>query len=131
MEISALERQKRHGIQLPIHYQFCDAEKRLIDQTMYHGRTVDFNEGGFLLEGVSTDRMDPLQLPSKGIYMLATVVNQAQEIACMLVIRSVRQGNLAPGIYQFGVQIAEIRDEDRRMLREMYIRAGLTTLFRR
>jgi hypothetical protein len=131
MEISALERQKRHALQLPIHYQFCDAEKKLVDDTMYHGRTVDFNEGGFLLEGLSTDRYDPLQLPSKNIYMMSTVVNQSQEIACMLVIRSVRQGNLAPGIYQFGVQIHEIRDEDRRMLREMYIRAGLTTLFRR
>lgn len=131
MELNDLERQKRHYLQLPVNYQFCDQAKNLLDPTMYRGRTIDFNEGGFLLEGPATDYCDPLQLPSKNVLMMITLESQPQPVAAVLEIRSVRQGNLGPGMYQFGVQIFEIRDEDRRMVREMYIRAGLTTLFRR
>lgn len=131
MELNDLERQKRHFLQLPVNYQFCDHDKNLLDSHMYRGRTVDFNEGGFLLEGPSTDFCDPLQLPSKNVLMMVTLESQPQPVAAVLEIRSVRQGNLAPGLFQFGVSIFEIRDEDRRLVREMYIRAGLTTLFRR
>lgn len=131
VELNDLERQKRHFLQLPVNYQFCDHDKNLLDSNMYRGRTIDFNEGGFLLEGPSTDFCDPLQLPAKGVLMMITLESQPVPVAAVLEIRSVRQGNLAPGLYQFGVQIFEIRDEDRRLVREMYIRAGLTTLFRR
>jgi len=131
MELNDLERQKRHFLQLPVNYQFCDHDKNLLDSHMYRGRTVDFNEGGFLLEGPSTDFCDPLQLPSKNVLMMVTLESQPVPVAAVLEIRSVRQGNLAPGLYQYGVSIFEIRDEDRRLVREMYIRAGLTTLFRR
>jgi len=131
MELNDLERQKRHFLQLAVNYQFCDHDKNLLDATMYRGRTIDFNEGGFLLEGPATDYCDPLQLPAKNVLMMVTLESQPQPVAAVLEIRSVRQGNLAPGLYQYGVQIYEIRDEDRRLVREMYIRAGLTTLFRR
>jgi hypothetical protein len=130
-EMQALERQKRHALQLGITFQFCDSTRTLLDTEIYYGRTVDFNEGGFLLEGPPSDFCDPLQLPSREVKMLAKLASTPQEIACLLHIRSVRQGTLGPDVYQYGVQIAEIADEDRRALREMYIRAGLTTLFRR
>ena len=123
------DRQKRFNAGFQVFFHYTDMREKKLDETLYEGRVIDFNEGGFLIEAGPPRFCEIEQLDSK-TRMLATVMIPGAELASKLQILSVKPGN-AKGLHHFGVKILAMPEEDRARLRDLYIRESLTTITRR
>ena len=126
-QLMDFERQKRFVAGFGVVIHFCDSAGRKLEPTLYEGRVIDFNEGGFMIEAPSPDSCPALKLQGAG-RMLATVRLPNYELACKLEILSVKE---AGAFWRYGVRILDMPEEDRARLRELYIRESLTTITRK
>ncbi|HYF51473.1 MAG TPA: PilZ domain-containing protein [Planctomycetota bacterium] len=130
-DTSNLERQKRHVLAAPVFYQFRNEQNQPLDQETYDGRTIDFNEGGFQIEGPLPLGLKPESLLAEKWRLVCIIQAGGHELAAKSRVRSLDASPNGNGLYLWGLQIVEMPDEDRRILREIYIRAGLTVIVRR
>jgi len=126
-----LERQKRQPLTAPAFYQFRDERNQPPDQETYEGRTVDFNEGGFQIEGVLPATISEDAILA-GKWTLVCILQAAgHELAAKCRVRSLQPSASGESLRVWGLQIVDMPEEDRRVLRELYIRAGLTVIVKR
>jgi hypothetical protein len=128
---SSLERQKRQVLVMAVSFQFRDPEGNLVGDESYQGRTIDFNEGGFQIEAAPPGFCSFRDLPTRDVMMVTTLKATPRDVTCKLRVKSMKSSDVTPGQCMYGTQIVEMADEDRRVLRELYIRTGLTMMIRR
>jgi len=97
----------------------------------YQGRTVYVNEGGFKLEGPAPDCCDPEELIPREAFTNVVIRSASEEVKCRCRVRSAQESTNMKGFWMYGVQIVVMEDADRQQLRQMYIRAGFTSIKRR
>ena len=124
-------RQKRQNVYMSALFEFCGEDGVSWEQGVHQGRTVDFNEGGFKLEGPAPDCCDPEELIPREAYTNVVIRNASEEVKCRCRVRSAQPSTNMRGFWMYGVQIMAMEDKDRQQLREMYIRAGFTSIKRR
>ena len=124
-------RQKRQNVYMSALFEFCGDDGTSWEQGVHQGRTVDFNEGGFKLEGPAPDCCDPEELIPREAYTNVVIRSASEEVKCRCRVRSVQASTSMRGFWMYGVQIVSMEDKDRQQLREMYIRAGFTSIKRR
>jgi len=130
-DTSNLERQKRQVLAAPVFYQFRDERNQPPDQETYEGRTIDFNEGGFMIEGPL-----PLSINEDSVHagkwvVVCIIQVGGHELAARCRVRTLQPSPNADYLRLWGLQIVDMSEEDRRILREIYIRAGLTVIVKR
>jgi hypothetical protein len=131
LDASSLERQKRQVLVMAVSFQFHDPAGNLVGDESYQGRTIDFNEGGFQIEAPPPGFCSFRDLPARDVLMITTLKAMPRDVACKLRVKSIKSSDITSGQCMYGTQIVEMVDEDRRVLRELYIRTGLTMMIRR
>ncbi len=116
---------------MPALFEFCGPEKEHWEATIHRGRTIDFNEGGFKIEGPAPECCQAEDLMLRGAHLFLTVRNQNAELKAFCQVRSVVASPLVRTAWHYGVMIIEMSDDDRRQLREMYIRMGFSRAFKK
>lgn len=124
-------RQKRQSIFIAALFEFCDSEGTQWEQGMHQGRTVDFSEGGFKLEGPAPDCCEADELVARDAHVSVIIRSASEEVKCICRVRSVIASANMKGFWQYGLQISAMSEDDRKQLREMYIRAGFASIKRR
>jgi len=125
------ERQKRQNVFMAALFEFCDSKGGQWENGIHQGRTVDMNEGGFKLEGPAPDCCEAEQLISRDAHMIVIIRNPNKDIRCRCRVRSVSPSPNMREFWTYGVQITDITEEDRKLLRELYIRAGFAQISKR
>lgn len=125
------QRQKRQNVYMSALFEFCAEDGTPWEQTVHQGRTVDFSEGGFKLEGPAPDNCDADELISREAHMNVVIRSASEEVKCRCRVRSAQASPNMRGFWMYGVQIIAMDEKDRQQLREMYIRAGFSSFKRR
>lgn len=124
------ERQSRFSLVLPVNFQFCDRKGGIFGGAL-SGRTIDFTEGGLQLEGPAPDFCEPDQLMNNGASVNITIQAMPRDISSLCRVCVVRPSDEQPGHWLYGLKFVNMSEDDRRVLREMYIRAGLSSMLRK
>lgn len=127
----AHSRQKRQSVYMSALYDFCDSKGGSWEHGMHQGRTVDFSEGGFKLEGPEPDCCDAGELIPREAHANVVIRSASEEVKCICRVRSVQASPNMRGFWLYGLQILTMEEKDRQQLREMYIRAGFALIKRR
>lgn len=128
---TTFQRQKRHRLIVPVTYRFRDSSGNVLDAEQFKGHTLNFNEGGFQIEGPGSSYCLPDTVVARSVYVDATFSTQPTEITAGCRIRSADPSPDVRNYWIFGLQLIEISEADKRLIREMYIRAGLTMIIKK
>jgi hypothetical protein len=128
---TTFQRQKRHRLIVPVLYRFRDSSGNILDAEMYKGHTLNFNEGGFQIEGPASKFCEPGDLLTKNAYVQATFNMQPTDIIAGCRVRTVEPSPDLRGCFILGLQLIDISETDKRTIRELYIRAGLTMIIKK
>ena len=130
MQLMSAERQQRHNLIVPISYYFCSKDGAPMGTAALKGRTLNFSEGGFQIEGPPPENGEPHKLMSSGACVKILIAGTPQDVVGLCRLCAVDPGGLE-GQWIYGLQISEMSEQGRRQIREMYIRAGITMVLRK
>jgi len=125
------ERQKRQNLVVAALFEFCDSKGGQWENGIHQGRTIDLNEGGFRLEGPAPDCCPPEELLNRNGHTIVLIKSSSKDLRCLCRVRTAMPSTNMQGFWTYGVQIIDMSDDDRRGLRELYIRAGFTQIIKR
>lgn len=121
-------RYARYRAALPLYFQFCSPNGSPLEETLHQGASLDISEGGFQVEGEATKLCAPEEVVRRGLCVRLAVRLEGQEMHAVCAVRFVKVfAKQAEHIYPwvYGFQIQRISEDDRVMLRDICIRAGI------
>ena len=112
-------------------FEFCDSQGVQWEDGIHQGRTVDFSEGGFRIEGPAPDCCAAEELFAREAYSNVIIRSTSEEVKCKCRVCNVEASSNMRGFWLYGMQIIDMEERDRKQLREMYIRAGFSVIRKR
>ncbi|HEY3322595.1 MAG TPA: PilZ domain-containing protein [Planctomycetota bacterium] len=125
------ERQRREQIYMPVLFEFCAGDGTQWEETIHRGRSIDFSEGGFKIEGPDPDCCDAGQLMERKAHAILTIRCGTKDVKPLCRVCTVQRSPLIKDAWQYGMQIVTLDEESKKLLRELYIRAGMTHMLKK